>query len=76
MPEYPEKKTQTFTIGSGLPTVHSINGFALQQRGYKITRENTYEKDGEKIIYDGVHWSYNGNRVEFFEDIDKLNDKK
>ena len=72
-PEYPEKTTVSFTLESGLPTVHSINGFALQQRGWENIGGNTYEKEGERINYDGVYWTYNGERVQFFEN---LNNKK
>ena len=72
MPEYP--KQETVTLGSGLPEVHSINGFELQQRGWKSLGNSVYEKDGVHLKYDGVYWNWNGQRVQFFEDI--LNDKK
>jgi len=72
-PEYPEKKTESISIGSGLPVVHSINGFSLEQKGWINVGKNTYKKRGKTISYDGVYWSYNGKRVQFFED---LKDKK
>jgi len=71
--EYPEKKTESLSFHPNIPEVHSINGFALQQRGWVNIGQNTYAKDGETIQYDGVYWNYNGKRITFFED---LSDKK
>lgn len=51
-----------------IPVVHSINSYLLEKEGWKRSG-STYTKDGKEIIYDGVYFKQNGERIEFLEDI-------
>ena len=64
-------------LGSNIPVVHSISGSALMKMGWILFGRETkgqsiiaiYKKDEDEIRYDGVHWDYNGERVQFLEDL-------
>lgn len=56
------------SFNPSIPEVHSISGSSLQQEGW-VRNGSTYTKDGSKITYDGVTWLFNGNKVEFMEQL-------
>jgi len=49
--------------------VHSINGYALSQDGWEYVGKDKYTKGEKEIIKDGLVWKYNGNPVQFMEEI-------
>lgn len=63
----------------GIPVVHSISGYRLKDAGFiKFGSEvakgrqvivTTYKKGDQVITYDGVTFIYNGNPVQFMEDL-------
>lgn len=55
-----------------LPIVHSINSYILEKEGWK-RNGSTYTKEGKEIKYDGVHFKYNGQVIEFLDDIKQNN---
>lgn len=85
MPELPEKPTITkshsqkleFRLGNNLPLVHSISQLALEKMGFiKFGTETkgqsiitTYKRGDQEVRYNGVNWTYNGQWIQFLEDI-------
>lgn len=83
MAEFPEKPTKTvssgnsYTFGSGIPIVKSVNGYFLKQEGWTHEKGNRYTKGNDVVEYDGVHWKVNGKHIiEFVHELKQLTDGK
>lgn len=66
----PSKDT---SFNPNIPVVHSINSFYLELRGWK-KEGSVFKKNNQELRYDGVHWMFEGRRVQFFEDLNKINE--
>lgn len=82
-PEYPESESysqsnsKSFTFGSSIPTVTSLNGYLLGSLGWKHEKGNRYKKGNSIIEFDGVRWMLNsGKKIQFLHELEEELNKK
>ena len=83
MPEFPNPETNSDNgnkvvgFNMNVPVVHSISSTALFGQGWILFDRETkgqsiiaiYKKGDNEIRYNGTHWTQNGQRIQFMEDI-------
>lgn len=74
MPTFPEQNNETQSSGMGcsftanVPIVTSLSSRELVKQGWERVGD-TFHKDGNTITYNGATWKFNGQPVQFFEDL-------
>jgi hypothetical protein len=61
----PEEKPPTFN--PNIPRVTGLNSYVLEKEGW-VRMGSTYTKDQNTLVYDGVHWFLNGQRVSYLHE--------
>lgn len=56
------------TFNPNIPRVNSLNSYLLEKEGWK-RMGSTYKKGQDTLVFDGVYWLFNGQRVDFLHEI-------